>query len=104
VRRADLFIVIGMELDVWAFSLIDAARNRNITPRESGYLNVSARVEKLDVPEPGTRLDASKGHVHPSGNPHYNLDPLNEVIVAETVAARLSELRPEQADYKVINH
>jgi len=99
VRRADLFIVIGMELDVWAFSLIDAARNRNITPGESGYLNASARIEKLDVPEPGTRLDASKGHVHPSGNPHYLLNPLNGVIVAETIAARLSELRPEHADY-----
>lgn len=99
VRRADLFIVVGMELDAWAFSLIDAARNRGITPGKPGYLNSSAMIRKLDVLEPGTRIDASRGHVHPSGNPHYLLDPMNGVVVAETIALRLSELRPEATDY-----
>ncbi len=99
VRRADLLIVVGMELDIWAFALVDAARNRRLTPGSPGYLNASARIRKLEVPEAGVRLDAGQGHVHPSGNPHYLLDPLNGIVVAETIAARLVELRPEQADY-----
>jgi ABC-type Zn uptake system ZnuABC Zn-binding protein ZnuA len=38
------------------------------------------------------------GDVHPAGNPHYWLDPLNGRIVAETIAERLERLRPGQTE------
>ena len=99
LRDTDLFIVIGMELDVWAFSLINAAKNRRIVPGGIGYLNASSRIEKLEVPPAGVRIDASRGHVHPAGNPHYWLDPQNGVIIAETIADKLAELAPEEKEY-----
>ncbi len=37
------------------------------------------------------------GDVHPGGNPHYWLDPLNGRRMAEAIAERLARLRPEQA-------
>jgi ABC-type Zn uptake system ZnuABC Zn-binding protein ZnuA len=34
------------------------------------------------------------GDVHPFGNPHFLLDPVNGMRVARAIAARLSDLRP----------
>lgn len=99
LRDADLFIVVGMEIDVWAFSLIDAAKNHRIIPGSSGYLNASARIEKLEVPAAGVRIDASRGHIHPAGNPHYWLDPKNGSLIAETIVNRLAELSPDDREY-----
>ena len=39
------------------------------------------------------------GDVHPSGNPHYWLDPENGKTIAHTLAAKLSELRPADKGY-----
>jgi ABC-type Zn uptake system ZnuABC Zn-binding protein ZnuA len=36
------------------------------------------------------------GDVHPLGNPHYLLDPLNGLLVAQLIKDRLTELRPEK--------
>jgi len=50
----------------------------------------------LDVPQgPITR---DMGDVHPSGNPHYWLDPLNGRRIAGAIAERLAQLRPADAD------
>jgi ABC-type Zn uptake system ZnuABC Zn-binding protein ZnuA len=48
---------------------------------------------------PTQKIDRSMGDVHPLGNPHYWLDPLNGRIVAETIGSRLATLSPENADY-----
>ena len=45
---------------------------------------------RLEVPT--GKIDRSMGDIHPQGNPHYWLDPLNMRIVAKNVAARLSKL------------
>jgi ABC-type Zn uptake system ZnuABC Zn-binding protein ZnuA len=39
------------------------------------------------------------GDIHPQGNPHYLLDPLNGRIVAGAIAKRLAALEPAHAAY-----
>jgi len=39
------------------------------------------------------------GDVHPSGNPHYLLDPLNGLKAAQLIRDKLSELRPGKRQY-----
>lgn len=95
LKRADLFIQVGRELEVsWAPPLLLSARNRKILPGGAGYLDASAG---CDVLEAGAAADRSQGDVHPSGNPHYWLDPANGRIIAGNIAEKLSLLAPESA-------
>jgi len=97
VRDADLFVIVGMDLDIWARSLLEAARNPNVRPGGVGYLDTSTRIARLEVPE--VEVDPSMGHLHVWGNPHYWLDPLNAERIAEEAAGTLSKLSPEDAAY-----
>ena len=97
-HRADLWIRVGMGLEVgYENAILRGARNPKILPGSPGYLDASQGVLRLDVPT--QRVDRSMGDVHPEGNPHYLLDPLNGRIVAQTIARRMAELRPSDADY-----
>ncbi|MFW5803382.1 MAG: metal ABC transporter substrate-binding protein [Verrucomicrobiota bacterium] len=96
-RNADLWIRIGMDLEVgWEGPVLKGARNPRILPGQRGHLDASADVLRKEVPQ--ERVTRAMGDVHPSGNPHYWLDPLNGRIVAETISERLVRLRPDQAD------
>lgn len=98
LRNADLLEVVGLDLEIgWLPPLLDQSRNANIRPGAKGYLDLSRGVEILDRPT-GT-VNRSMGDVHAGGNPHYWLDPANAVRIAMQVAAKLKELRPEDAQY-----
>jgi ABC-type Zn uptake system ZnuABC Zn-binding protein ZnuA len=100
LSRADVFIQIGMGMEIgWAPSLLQQARNRHIVPGASGYINASTVIAPLQVAS-GT-VDRSMGDVHPEGNPHYLLDPVQGLKVAQLIRDRLSELRPShKADFE----
>ena len=96
-RDADLWIRIGMELEIgWEPPILDGSRNVRIRPGMPGHLDASKSALVLDVPE--TAISRAMGDVHPQGNPHYWLDPLNGRRIAGAIAERLAELRPEAAD------
>ncbi len=96
-RDADLWIRVGMELEIgWEQPILDGARNSPIRIGEPGHLDASERVMRLGVPT--TRISRAMGDVHPQGNPHYWLDPLNGRIVAKSIAIRLGHLFPQHAD------
>ena len=98
LSTADLYVQIGMELEAaWAPVLLQNARNGRILPGNSGYLDASVAITPLEVPT-GT-VDRSMGDVHPEGNPHYLLDPLNGLRVAREIRDRLTLLRPEHKKY-----
>ncbi|UCD38608.1 MAG: zinc ABC transporter substrate-binding protein, partial [Fidelibacterota bacterium] len=44
VRRADMLVRIGMDQDLWAQSIIDAARNSRVAYGGEGYVDASARI------------------------------------------------------------
>jgi len=95
-RRADLFIKIGMELEIgYEQLLIDGSRNYGIRLGQPGHLDTSLNIHRREVPT--TRVDRSMGDVHPLGNPHYWMDPYNARIVALSIARKLAQLDPANA-------
>lgn len=98
LRNADLLAAVGAELELgWLPALLDQSRNNRIRPGSPGYLDASQGVEILD--RPAGAVNRSMGDVHPSGNPHYWLDPANAVRIAIQIEQRLERLRPQDADY-----
>jgi ABC-type Zn uptake system ZnuABC Zn-binding protein ZnuA len=97
-RNAELFIKIGMDLELgWENLILEGARNSKILVGTIGHLDASSGIEKLDVPLGS--VDRSMGDIHPMGNPHYWLDPLNAKIIAENIAVRLSLILPQAESY-----
>jgi ABC-type Zn uptake system ZnuABC Zn-binding protein ZnuA len=95
LSQADLFLQIGMELEIgYAPVLLQNARNSRVLFGAPGYIDCSKVITPLEIP-PGM-VDRSMGDVHPLGNPHYLLDPLNGLRVARLIRDRLIELRPEK--------
>lgn len=96
LSRADLVLVMGMDLEVgWMPVLLTQSRNGKVQPGARGYLDCSALITPMDVPV--QKLDRSMGDIHPGGNPHYTKDPRNAALLADGIAARLGELRPDRA-------
>jgi ABC-type Zn uptake system ZnuABC Zn-binding protein ZnuA len=94
LRRADLFVTTGLDLEIWAPTLIDKSGNRKIRESEPGYVSASEGVPLLDVP---ASADRSAGDVHIYGNPHIFTSPLNAKIIARNVAAGLERVDPAGA-------
>ncbi|MCI0650814.1 MAG: metal ABC transporter substrate-binding protein [Planctomycetes bacterium] len=96
LSKADLFVHVGLELEAgWVPALLDQCRNGAVLPGALGNLDASRAVTILEIPA-GT-IDRSWGDVHPYGNPHYLLDPVQGWRVAHAVCARLKELAPDRA-------
>ncbi len=73
VRRADLLVINGLELDQWAEVVVQGANNPKVLPGTPGRVDASEGLPILEVPT--TQVDRSMGDVHPVGNPHYTPDP-----------------------------
>ncbi len=98
VKNADLFIRIGMELEIgWERLILDGSRNHKVAIGQPGHLDVSEGVERLEVPT--KKIDRSMGDLHPFGNPHYWLDPLNGKVVAKNISMGLARISPADAEY-----
>jgi zinc/manganese transport system substrate-binding protein len=96
-RDADLWIRIGMELEIgWEDPILRGSRNPRIQPGAMGHLDASRDIIARDIPR--ERISRAMGDVHPMGNPHYWLDPLNGRIIAQTIADRLMQIDPRHVD------
>ncbi len=97
-RRADALILVGADLEAgWLPPLLSSARNGKILPGSPGHVDTSKAVRLLDVP--GAGVDRSHGDVHPQGNPHHWLDPLNAVSAARLIQARFARIDPGGRSY-----
>lgn len=98
LNKARLLVVIGRDLEsAWLPPLVTQSRNAKIQPGSNGYLDASQNVKILDLPT-GV-ITRAMGDVHPSGNPHYWLDPENGGRVARSIEGKLSQLDPANAAY-----
>jgi zinc/manganese transport system substrate-binding protein len=89
--RADLYLEVGLSLDLWSEGIVRGSRNRDLVT-----VDCSEAIVPLEVP--AGPVDASQGDVHPEGNPHYWLDPENGVAVGRHLAKHLAVLDPERAE------
>jgi len=94
LRRADLLIENGLELDSWAEVAVQGANNPKIVRGAPGRVDASRGIQVLDVP--ATRVDRSMGDVHPLGNPHYSLDPGMAPIITQNIVDGLARFAPER--------
>jgi len=93
VRRADLLVMNGLELDQWAEVVVQGASNPNVAPGAPGRVDASAGLLVLEVPQ--GRVDRSMGDVHPVGNPHYSLDPGMAAGVTANIVEGLARVAPQ---------
>jgi len=98
LRRADLLIVVGLELEIgWLPPLITQSTNPKIQIGAPGYFDASRFAKILEIPSGA--VTRAEGDVHPQGNPHYWLDPENGLRIAKGIADKFSEMRPADAGY-----
>ncbi len=99
VKRADLLIHGGLDLELWRGPLLDAAGNTRLFQGQPGELDLSQGIELLEIP---TRaVSRSEGDIHIYGNPHYWVDPDNGRKMAQAIAEKLSAVDPAHTqDYQ----
>jgi len=98
VGDADLFVEIGLSLEIWSERLLDGAGNPGIRPGAPGYVLASQGLATLERP---TTLSRSQGDLHPEGNPHVWLDPLKMKKIASNIAEGLARVDPDHgAEYR----
>jgi zinc/manganese transport system substrate-binding protein len=93
LRRADLVVLNGLELDGWAEVSIQGSHNPELVPGGRGRVDASRGIPVLEVPV--GRVDRSMGDVHPAGNPHYTLDPGMAPIITANIVEGLARVAPE---------
>jgi ABC-type Zn uptake system ZnuABC Zn-binding protein ZnuA len=98
LSQADAYIEVGMELEIgYSDNLLRNARNAKVLPGRPGHIVASEVIVPLDVPT--GLVSRAMGDVHGFGNPHFLVDPLSALAVAELIRVRLSEIRPVDAAY-----
>ncbi|MFN3532704.1 MAG: metal ABC transporter substrate-binding protein [Candidatus Brocadia sp.] len=98
LNKADILIEGGLQLEMgWLPPLVYGARSQKILPGNPGYLIASMGVQILEVPDPSVTRAA--GDIHPFGNPHFMLDPLNGKIVATHICDRLCQIDAANCNY-----
>lgn len=96
LRDADLLVAVGAELEVgWLPVAIASAANRRILPGQPGYFEAAAQVDLLEA---GAPADRALGDVHPTGNPHVNMDPVRMARIGAALGERMALLDPAGAE------
>ncbi len=97
LRDADMFICSGMDLEMWAPTLLDKARNKNIMDGAVGFVTVNPGIDILEKPEGA--ISRTEGDIHVSGNPHFHVSPANWRTISENILIGLKKIDPENAAY-----
>ncbi len=88
-NRADLYVEMGLELEIWSERVLEGSRNPRIQVGAPGHVFAAEGVPTLEKPAVLTR---AQGDIHPFGNPHVNLSPMNGKILAANIAAGLKRV------------
>ena len=96
LRNADMFVVTGLDLELWIPAIEDKANNAKVRPGAIGYVAASTGVELLGVP---TSVSRTAGDIHAFGNPHIWTSPVNAITIGANILAGLKRVAPENATY-----
>ncbi|HET9624360.1 MAG TPA: metal ABC transporter substrate-binding protein [Kofleriaceae bacterium] len=91
-KNADLFVELGLGLDIWGSAVTDASGNPNIQTGQKGRVVASEGITTRELP---ATLSKAWGDIHPYGNPHVWLDPVNAKQIAANIAAGLERIDPD---------
>ena len=91
VRKADVLIDTGLDLEMWLPTVIDKSGNKNIRSGQIGYIAASKGVHMLEKPH---LMSRSEGGLHIYGNPHITCSPINMRTAARNIAAGLIKNDP----------
>jgi ABC-type Zn uptake system ZnuABC Zn-binding protein ZnuA len=95
MRKADLFVTTGLDLELWVPTLLDTAGNRRILEGSPGYVAAWSGIPLRDIP---TMASRTEGDVHLYGNPHIQTSPLNMINVARNIMEGLQRIDPDSAE------
>lgn len=93
LKRADLFITTGLDLELWVPTLLDKAGNSDVLEGGRGYVSAHTGITLLDIPPVA---DRAAGDVHIYGNPHLHTDPLRTLQIARNIVVGLTRAAPER--------
>ena len=96
LNKADVFVSTGLDLELWAPTLVDMSKNPKIRSGQIGYVSASYGIKLLEKP---TVLSRSEGGVHIYGNPHIITGPLNFKKIARNIEIGLEKNDPAHAEY-----
>ena len=94
-RDADVFVELGLELEPWVARVVEGSGNPRIQSGQPGRVVASAGIPTLELPR---ELSREWGDVHPFGNPHVWLDPLNAKDLAANIARGLEAIDPDHKE------
>lgn len=95
LQAAALVVRVGLDYDRWLDGLLKKTGRADLMRRGRAHVDASYGIALLDIRS--AVLDATSGHGHGAGNPHYWLDPRNAEIVSANVQQGLSRVDPEHA-------
>ena len=96
VKRAEILVRNGLDEDAWIDPVIESSGNPRLLRGAPSVIEVVRGLSLLKV-RTGP-VDRSLGDVHPSGNPHFTLDPGTLPVVTANIVAGLGRLRPDLAE------
>jgi len=99
-KNANLFVELGLGLDIWGSAVTDASGNPDIQTGQKGRVIASEGIETKELP---ATLSKAWGDIHPYGNPHVWLDPVNVKQIATNIAAGLTRVDPNGKDAYAAN-
>lgn len=96
VKKADVFIHLGLDAEPWRGPLLEAAGNAAFLGGGERAIDASRGVGLLEIP---SEISRKEGDIHLYGNPHYWGDPENAAQMARNIAEGLGRLYPDRADF-----
>ncbi len=97
MNDGDLWIQVGNDIEAaWYPDLIANIKNPGILEGTEGFLDVSGGVNPMEGMVGNILGVGHSSGLHPSGNPHYLLDPIEGIRAAEEIATRLSAILPAE--------
>lgn len=92
---ADLFIEVGLGLEIWADDVASGSGNARIGRGGERRIIASTGIPREEVP---TEITRAAGDLHPDGNPHVWLDPVRAKKIAENVCAAICKVSPARKE------
>ena len=99
MNDADLWIQVGNDIEAaWYSDLMANVKNTKIAEGAEGFVDTSELVMPLEGAVGSVTGVGHSSGLHPAGNPHYLLDPIEGIRAAKLVADRLGSIMPEQKE------